>query len=71
MSLPLLPICIAVIALAGLIVMLWESWRVKGAPFCRIMQHCSNFSIGAAIGLGIVVCVIGFLWDIGVLYASL
>lgn len=63
----LLPLAIVFIGLGGMSVFLWLHWKVKGPLVYRVYQHCSNFLVGAVLALGILVCIIGFFWDIGVI----
>lgn len=67
----LLPLAVVFIGVCGVVMFLWLHWQVKGGDrLDRIYLHCLNFATGVCIGAGIIVCIIGFLWDIGVLNAG-
>ena len=55
------------IFVGGLVSLWYFSWKVKGALVYRVYQHCRNFAAGAALAFGILVCIIGFMWDIMVI----
>ncbi len=64
------PLLAALCLMGGFLVWYSECWKVRGPALLRYYVHCRNFCIGVCIGLGLWLCVVGFLWDIGAFRAG-